>query len=326
LKRRSFLILGATLGVSLHAAAQQRSKMPLVGVMLAAPVTGPFAAALRRGLKEFGYVEGENIRLEFRSTEGRPERLADVAAEIVRLNPDVIVSGGGGPSAQAAMRATRVIPIVVPATADPVAEGLVQTLARPGGNVTGLSIISSEINAKRLQMLRDLLPRARRIGFLVDPEMGSVNQDAAVTGTQRAAQASGLQLEVLKASAPEQFAAVFQSAKKRGLEALIVSASSTYNVHRKRLVELAAENRLIAIWEHRQFVLAGGLLSYGPDIAELYRSAARYVHQILMGAKPGDLPVEQATKLELVINLQTAKTLGLRIPGPVLVRADQVIQ
>jgi len=292
--------------------------------MLAAPVNSPFAAAFRQGLEGLGYVEGQNIRLEFRSTEGRPERLSDVAAEIVRLKPDVIVSGGGGVAAKAAMKLTRVIPIVVPATGDPVAEGLVQSLARPGGNVTGFSIISSEINAKRLQVLNELLPKARRVGFLADPGMERV--DESVAGTQRAARAFGLQLEILTASGPEEFAAAFQAARKGGLDALVVSASSTYSAHRKRLVGLAAENRVVTIWEGRQFVLDGGLLSYGPDIADLYRSAARYVHRILNGANPADLPVEQATKLELVINMRTAKALGLKIPGPVLVRADQLIQ
>jgi putative ABC transport system substrate-binding protein len=220
------------------------------------------------------------------------------------------------------MKLTRTIPIVVPAAADPVAEGLVQSLARPGGNVTGLSIISSDINAKRLQVLKELLPKARRVGLLVDP----VNPDAAVIATQGAAKAFGLQLEVLIASAPEKLANVFQTAKKSGLEALIVAASPTYNFHRRLLVELAAENRLIAIWEHRQFVLAGGLMSYGPDIADLYRSAARYVHQILKGAKPGDLPVEQATKLEMVINLKTAKAQRVVIPGTLMVRADELME
>jgi len=326
MRRRSFLSGVAALAASHYASAQQPSTVPLVGVILASPVNSPFAAAFRQGLKDLGYVEGKNIRLELRSTDGRPERFSELAVQIVHLKPDVIVAGGGGPSAQAVMKLTRVIPIVFPASADPVAEGLVQSLARPGGNVTGLSIISSEINAKRLEVLKQLLPKARNVGLLVDPRMGARNEEAAAVGTQRAARTLGLQLEVLRAKAPEEFAAVFRSAKKSGLDALVVAASSTYNVHRQRLVELAAENRLAAVWEHRQFVLAGGLLSYGPDIADLYRSAARYVHQILKGAKPGDLAVEQATKLELVINMKTANALGLAIPGAVLARADQIIE
>ncbi len=294
--------------------------------MLASPVAGPFAAAFRQGLKDLGYVEGQNIRLEFRSTEGRPERLADVAAEIVRLRPDVIVAGGGGPSAQAVMKLTAVIPIVIPATADPVRERLAQSLARPGGNVTGLSIVSAEINAKRMQVLKDLLPKVRRVGMLADPKMGATNEEAAVIATQRAARTYGLQVQVFQAGTPEEFEGAFRAAKKAGVEALIVTPSSTYSVHRERLVDLAAEHRLVAVWEHRQFVLSGGLLSYGPDIADLYRSAARYVDKILRGAKPGELPFEQATKLELLVNVKAAKALGLAIPAALLVRADQLIQ
>ena len=312
--------------MSLHAAAQQPSKVPLIGVILASPVGGPFAAAFRQGLKDLGYVEGQGIRLEFRSTEGRPERLPDIAAEIVRLKPDVIVAGGGGPSAHAVMKLTTVIPIVIPATADPVRERLAQSLARPGGNVTGLSIVSAEINAKRMQVLKDLLPKVRHVGMLADPRMGATNEEAAVVATQRAARAYGLQVQVFQAGAPEEFEGIFQAAKKAGVEALIVTPSSTYSVHRKRLADLAAQHRLVAVWEHRQFVLSGGLLSYGPDIADLYRSAARYVDKILKGANPGDLPFEQATKLELVINAKAAKALGLAIPAALLVRADQVIQ
>lgn len=300
--------------------------MPRIGLMLAAPIEGPFAQAFRQGLRELGYVEGKNIHVEYRSAEGRPDRFAAMAAEMVRLQVDVIVAGGGGPSARAAMQATRTTPIVFPAAADPVLEGLVQSLARPGGNATGLSIISSEINAKRMQVLKELLPNLRRVGFLADPKMGGMVEDAAITATQRAALALSLQLEVIRASSPEEFARAFDSARNARAEALIVSASSTFNAHRRQLIELAAKQRLVTLWEHRQFPLAGGLLSYGPDIADLYRSAARFVDRILKGAKPADLPVEQATKLELVVNLNAAKALGLKIPPPLLVRADQVIE
>lgn len=325
MNRRLFLASAAALAAPRVVRGQQQ-KIPLIGVMLASAVDGPFARALRQGLSELGYVEGRNIRLEFRTTGGRPERFSHIAQEIVRLKPDVIVSGGGGPAARAAMAATRVIPIVVPATADPVFEGLVKSLARPGGNVTGLSILSEQINAKRLQVLKELLPKATRAGLLADPKMGSMNADAAVKATQRAAETFGIRLEVLRAGAPEEFAAAFGAAKASAVDALIVAPSSTYNVHRKALIELAAQHRLIVIWEHRQFAMSGGLLSYGPDIAELYRSAARYVHEILKGAKPADLPVQQATKFELVVNMKTAKTLGLAVPTALLLRADEVIQ
>jgi putative tryptophan/tyrosine transport system substrate-binding protein len=294
--------------------------------MLAAPIAGPFAAAFRDGLKELGYIEGRTIRLEFRTTDGRPERLPGIAAEIVGLKPDVILAGGGGPSVRAAKKLTSTIPIVVPATANPVAEGFVQSLARPGGNVTGLSIVSEEINAKRIQLLKELLPNVRSVAFLADPQMGSMNADAAILATEHAAQTFGLELRVFRASAPEQFDGVFESIRNRAIEAVIVGASSTYNVHRKRLVGLAAKQRIPVMWEHRQFATAGGLLSYGPDIAELYRGAARYVDRILKGAKVAELPVEQATKFELVLNIATAKAQGIDIPPTVLARANQVIQ
>lgn len=308
-----------------HVAYGQQQKIPLIGVMLASAVDGPFARALRQGLSELGYREGKNIRLEFRTTDGRPERFSQIAEELVRLKPDVIVSGGGGPAARAAMAATRVIPIVVPATADPVREGLVKTLARPGGNVTGLSILSEQINAKRVQVLTELLPKARRAGLLADPKMGSMNTAATVKSMQQVAQTFGMHLEVLTVSVPEEFAAAFHAVKASAVDALIVAPSSTYSAHRKALIDLAAEHRLVVIWEHRQFPMAGGLMSYGPDIADLYRSAARYVHEILRGARPADLPVQQATKFELVVNMKTAKTLGLTIPTPLLLRADEVI-
>jgi putative tryptophan/tyrosine transport system substrate-binding protein len=326
MRRRDFLFGGlATLGTARLVAAQER-RMPRIGLMLAAPIEGPFAQAFRQGLRELGYVEGKNIHVEYRSAEGSPDRFASIAAELVRLQMDLIVAGGGGASARAAMQATRSIPIVFPAAADPVLEGLVQTLARPGGNATGLSIISSEINAKRLQVLKELLPKLGRVGFLTDPKMGGIVEESAITATRSAALALSLQLEVIRASSPEEFAPAFDSARKARTEALIVSASSTFNAHRRPLVELAERQRLVTLWEHRQFPLAGGLLSYGPDIADLYRSAARFVDRVLKGAKPGDLPVEQATKLELVINLKAAKALGLKIPPRVLVRADQVIE
>jgi len=327
MQRRSFVLGGlATLCAARLAAGQERRKTARIGVMLAGPIEGPFTQAFRQGLRELGYVEGQNIHIEYRSADGSPDRFPSIAAELVRLPVDLIVSGGGGGSARAAMQATRTIPIVFPAAADPVLEGVVETLARPGGNVTGLSIISSEINAKRMQVLKELLPNVRRLALLADPKMGSKAEGAAITATQGAARQLGLQLEVLRVSSPAEFAGAFDAARRARVEALIVSASSTYNAHRLQLVELAARHRLVTVWEHRQFPLAGGLLSYGPDIADLYRSAARFVDRILKGAKPADLPVEQATKLELVINLKTAHALGIASPAPLLVRADLVLQ
>jgi putative tryptophan/tyrosine transport system substrate-binding protein len=324
MRRRSFLTGVAALTMVHCARASAQSKMPLVGVMLATPVAGPFAAAFRQGLKDLGYADGKNIRLELRSAEGRPERFAQMAAELVRLKPDVIVAGGGAPGIQAARRATNTIPIVFPAGGDPVTEGYVQSLARPGGNITGLSILESEINIKRVQVLRELMPKVQRIALLIDPLGGVAAQQ--IGTVQRAASELGLELQVLTGTTPDAFEAGLQSVRRERAEALIVAASSTFSAHRKRLIDLVAREKIITVWEHREFPLSGGLLSYGPDIADLYRTAARYVDRILRGAKAGDLPVEQASKLELVINLPTAKALGLTIPGPLLVRADQVIQ
>jgi len=327
MRRRLFVLGGlATFGAARLTAAQERRKAPRIGVMLAVPIEGPFTQAFRQGLRELGYLEGQNIHVEYRSAEGSPDRFASIAAEMVRLQVDLIVAGGGGGSARAAMQATRTIPIVFPAAADPVLEGLVQSLPHPGGNVTGLSIISSDINAKRLQVLKELLPKLQRVALLADPKMGSKVEEAAIAASQAAARALGLQLEVLRASSPDGFAGAFDSARNARAEALIVAASSTFNAHRSQLLELATRHRMVTVWEHRQFPLAGGLLSYGPDIADLYRSAARFVDKILKGAKPADLPVEQATKLELVINLKTAKALGIAIPPTLLVRADLVIE
>jgi putative ABC transport system substrate-binding protein len=324
ISRRAFIGEAlAAVAAPLAAHAQQAGKVPRIGVMSSGSAASPdLADALRRGLAEFGWVEGQNILIEWRYAEGRPERYPALIAELVRLRVDLIVAGGGTPGAQAAKRATSTIPIVLPAVGDPVATGLVSSLARPGGNVTGLSMLNTEISAKRVELLREVLPKIERVAVLSDPAAHTPDLNA----TQAAAPSLRLRLQVLSVGRPEEFGGVIEAARKADAEALIVLASPVFNTYRRRLIDLVAQNRLIAVYEHRAFPDAGGLMSYGPNLEDMNRRAAKYVDKILKGAKPADLPVEQPTVFELVINMKTAKTLGLTIPASVLVRADRVIE
>lgn len=323
---RRRLVLGglATLATARIAVAQPSGKIPKIGVMLAQPVPNALQQAFRAGLREHGYIEGRDIQVEYRSVEGKFERYPALAEELVRQRVDVIVAGGGSPAIRAATRATRTIPIVFPASTDPVAEGFVQSLSRPGTNATGLSILESDINPKRLQLLNELLPKLERVALLVNPAVPMADQQ--VKAVEGAARAMKAETHVVRAGRPEELEGAIRAAKSARSEALIVVASSLFAAHRVRLIALVDEHRLPTVWEHRQFTQAGGLVSYGADIADMYRASARYVDRILKGAKPGDLPVEQATKLELVINLRAAKTQGIAVPQRLLVRADQVIE
>jgi len=324
MRRRSFLAGVAALAAMRHAGAQPRSGVPRVGAMFAQRIPNAFYEAFRRGLLELGYIEGKNIQVDYRSAEGDLARYPAIAAELVRLKPDVIVSGGGAPATRAAHGATRTIPIVFPVATDPVAEGWIKTLARPGGNLTGLSILESEMNPKRLQLLKEIAPSVLRVAVLIHANVPLT--DTLVRAMERAAAGLEVKLQFFKVDRLEELEPAIRSARQAHAEALIVSASSLFAAHRVRLIALAAEQNLLAVWEHRQFTQAGGLVSYGADIADMYRSAARYVDRILKGHRPGDLPVEQANKLELVINLRTAKAMGIVIPARLLVRADQVIE
>jgi ABC-type uncharacterized transport system substrate-binding protein len=322
--RRTWLVgsLGL-LAVPLAAGAQQAGKVPRIGVMAAGAASRPdFADALRRGLAELGWVEGQTILIEWRYAEGRSERYPALIAELIRLKVDLIVAGGGTPGAQAAKHATSTIPIVTPVVGDPVASGLVSSLARPGGNVTGLSMLNTEISTKRVELLREVLPKIERVAVLHDPAADTPD----VGATQAAARSLGLRLQVLTVGRPEEFLGAFEAARNAGAEALIVLASPVFNTYRRRLVDLAAQSRLIAVYEHQEFPYSGGLMSYGPNLVDMNRRAAKYIDKILKGAKPADLPVEQPTVFELVINMKTAKTLGLTIPPSVLARTDRVIQ
>ena len=322
-KRRTF-VLGVALASLTTRVAAQPQKMFRVGMMLAQPAPSPLTNAFVDALRGYGYVEGKTLHIEYRSVEGKFERFPQVAAELVRLGVDVIVAGGTA-ATRAAKAATRTIPIVFPAVTDPIAEGFVHSLARPGSNATGLSLVESEINAKRIQVLKELLPRVKRVALLVNSkEMATVEQQ--VRATEDAARAQGVELLVLRAGTIEEIRQAFSAAKSGRAEAFIAHASAYFATHRKVLVDLAAQYNMAALWQHRQFTEIGGLLSYGPDFAQLYREAARYVHRIRNGANPAELPVEQATKFELVINERTAAAQKLRLPTGLLMRADQVLR
>jgi len=276
----------------------------------------------QQGLRDLGYVEGKNIVLEYRFMAGQPERLPALAAELVRLPVDVLVTPGSG--APAAKQATATIPIVFPVFADPVGEGLVASLARPGGNVTGLSVMAQYLAAKRLELLTDVVPGLRRIALLWHPDRpGHARQ---VQEIHAAAAQGGLHLEVLEVHSPQEFDRAFRTMGEQGVGAAIIQDEALFYDERTRLATLAAQSHIPAMYGHRGYVDAGGLLSYGPNFTALFRRAATFVEKILKGAKPGDLPVEQPTTFALVINLKTAKALGLTMPPLLLFRADEVIQ
>jgi ABC-type uncharacterized transport system substrate-binding protein len=311
----------------LAAEAQQASKVPRIGYLAANLAASPhLTEAFLQGLRDLGYVEGRNVALEYRSAEGKLERLPALAAELVALAVDVILVGGT-PHALAAKQATKTIPIVFAAVADPVESGLVTSLARPGGNVTGLSNLNTELVGKCLEQLKQAVPRVSRVAVLWHPgALGERAERDMLKGAEVAARTLGVRLQFVVARGPADFDRAFSDMTKARADALTVLTSTILLGERRRLADLAAKSRLPAVYPWREGVDAGGLMSYGPDFADLFRRAATYVDKILKGAKPGDLPVEQPTKFELVINLKTAKALGLTIPQSLLVRADEIIQ
>lgn len=306
--------------------AQQPARVPRIGFLHPDPIMSARLHrldAFRQGLRELGYVEGQTIALEVRSAEGKRERLPALAAELVRLSVDVIVTATV-PGIQAAQQATKTIPIVMAVVADPVATGFVASLARPGGNISGLSMMAPEVVGKRLELLKEAIPRVSRVGVLWNP----ANPAAALSlsETEAAARALGVRLQLLEVRSPEELDGAFGAAARDRAGALIVLPDPMFLTHRTRIADLAAKSRLPAIYYARDYVEAGGLMAYGANLADLYRRAAYFVDRILKGAKPAELPVEQPTKFELVINLKTARALGLAIPQSVLMRTDQVIQ
>ena len=324
--RRTFIasMIGAALSAPLAAQAQQVGKVPRIGFLFyGSPGSSPELDALRQGLRELGYIEGQNIAIEYRFASGRVERLPELAAELVRLKVDVIVTPTT-PASQAAKQATGTIPIVFAGVADAVGAGLITNFARPGGNVTGLASISAELGGKRLELLKQVAPKASRVAVLYNPADRS--NVLMLKDMQESAPALGLTLQPLEVRGPGELEDAFVAMTRARAHALFGVAGILTFEHRRALVDLAAKNRIPAMWGHRQFVDAGGLMSYAVNYYDQVRGAATYVDKILKGAKPGDLPVEQPTKFELVVNLKTAKALGLTIPRSVLLRADEVIQ
>jgi putative ABC transport system substrate-binding protein len=304
--------------------AQQAKKIPRIGYLSAtSPSAEPARTdAFRQGLRELGYIEGQNIVIEWRSAEGKLERLPDLAAELVRLKVDVIFVRSTA-AVQTAKNATTTVP-VVSVSGDPVGLGLVASLARPGGNVTGLANLTPELAGKRLELLKEVIPRVSRVAVLWYPDTPSAA--LRVRETEAAASSLGIKLQLVEVREVNDFELAFSAMKKDRAGALVPLRGTLIVNQLKRIAELAAENRLPAMYDDREFTEAGGLMSYGTMLADLDRRAANYVDKILKGAKPADLPVEQPTKFELVINLKTAKQIGLTIPPNVLARADRVIR
>jgi putative ABC transport system substrate-binding protein len=326
--RRAFLgtLAGGLLGVS-HAAEAQQGTVRTVGFFGPPPSAGGLVQAFQQGLRDLGYIEGQNIKIEYRYTDqalrGHPDLFPRYAAELVRLKPEVIVVSVTE-AALAVKQATSTIPIVTVSVPDPVAAGLVASLARPGGNVTGLSRESRDLIGKNLQLLKDTLPDITRVGVLANP--ADPLKPGMVADAEKAARSLGVQLKVVEASAPTALEGAFSAMHTDKVGAMLVVGGAGFYLSRTHIADLALRNRLPSVFQNREFVEAGGLLSYAPSTTANYRRAAFFVDKILKGAKPADLPVEQPTKFELVINLKTAKALGLTIPQSLLQRADQVIE
>ncbi|MBI3635127.1 MAG: ABC transporter substrate-binding protein [Candidatus Rokubacteria bacterium] len=330
LARRRFTValttaLAAAVGLfatPVAASAQGATKIPRVGVLRLGSPADTLIDAFREGLRELGYVEGRNVIVEYRWAEGREERLPELAADLVRMKMDVLVVAGNGPLL-AATRATKTIPIVMPVVTDPVALGIVKSLARPGTNVTGLTSMQHEIAGKWIGLLKEAFPKIARVGLLSDPSADNGQVKSAETN----ARAAGIRTQVLTIRTPGDVRLAFQQAEKERLEALITMGSPLLYAQRATIVELAARHRLPVLYHHREFVVeAGGLMSYGTDFADLFRRSAVYVDKILKGARPADLPIQQPSKFELVVNLKTAKALGLTLPHSFLLLANEVIQ
>jgi putative ABC transport system substrate-binding protein len=324
--RRAFVTaLGALLVAPLGAEAQQARKSARIGV-LAAGVPNMYTVryeAFRQGLRELGYVEGQTIAIEYRYAEGKFERLPDLAAELVRLNVAVILASSA-PETGAAKRATTSIPIVFGLHGDPVGTGHVASLAKPGGNITGMATMAPELSGKRLALLKEAFPRIARVAVLWNATNPAKVEDW--RETQGAAQALGLTLQSREVRGPDDFPSAFAAMTTQRPDAVLTLDDPLLLNSRTSIVAFAAKQRLPVIYPQRDYAEAGGLMSYGPSISDMFRRASTYVDKILKGAKPGDLPIEQPTKFELVINLKTAKALGLTIPPSLLARADQIIE
>jgi putative tryptophan/tyrosine transport system substrate-binding protein len=332
MRRREFInfvggVAAASSVSSPFAARAQQPAMPVIGFL---DFRSPDAfvdrlRGFRQGLKDTGYVEGENVAVEYRWAENRLDRLPELAADLVRRRVAVITASGGFAVASSAKAASSTIPIVFIVSDDPVRLGLVASLARPGGNLTGVNFVTTELVAKRLELLRELVPAATRIAVLVNPA-DAANTEPTLRDVEAAARTIGLEIQVVRASTSREVDAAFATIARERLEAVFVGNAPFLNVRRVQLVQLAARHVIPAAYPGREYVEIGGLMSYGSNIADAYRQAGTYCGRILKGAKPADLPVEQSSKLELVINAQTARMLDLAVPPMLLARADEVIE
>jgi putative tryptophan/tyrosine transport system substrate-binding protein len=327
MKRRQFItLLGGAAAAWPLVARPQQTAMPVIGFLRSTSIerSPHLVAAFLQGLKETGYFEGQNVAIEYRSAEGQYDRLTALAADLVQRRVDTIVATGGSEPARAAKAATSTIPIVFTAGPDPVRDGLVASLNQPGGNLTGISLLSYEIGSKRVGLLRELIPNATTIAVLLNPKSPDVGEY--LRDVQRAASSLGQQIQVLNAGNEEEIDSAFAAVARERPDALLQNPDPFLNSRREQIVTLANYHRIPALYVFREFAEAGGLASYGPSHTEPYRLAGIYTGRILKGAKPSDLPVIQSTKFELVINLRTARRIGLEIPPTLVARADEVIE
>jgi putative ABC transport system substrate-binding protein len=318
--------MGCGLAAWPHAARAQHPAMPLIGYLSSrSPADATtLLVAFQKGLGEAGYVEGQNLAIEYRWAEGQYDRLPALAADLVRLGVAVLVTTGGEPSALAAKAATSAIPIVFTAGGDPVKIGLVQSLNRPGGNATGVSVLTTAPESKRLGLLHELVPGAKAVGVLIDPNYQEA--EAQARELREAAATIGQPILIAYAKSDAELELAFGTLVREGADALLVGADPFFDTRRDRIVAFAAERRLPAVYQFKEYVVGGGLMSYGVDLPAGYRQVGNYAGQILKGAKPADLPIVQSIRFEFVINLKTAKALGLEVPAMLLARADEVIE
>ena len=323
MRRRDFvLLLGCAMCGRPAAVRAQQKPMPVIGY-LSSTSPGPYVAMYRQALSEMGYAEGQNLAIEYRWAQGRPDRLPALAADLVDRKVDLIAAVGGIVSARRRNESST-IPIVFLIGTDPVADGLVISFAQPGGNLTGVTVLIEALYAKRLELLSELVPQARVIAPLVNPN--GINPEGVIREVQEAARARRLQLHIWKANSEAEIDAAFASLARQHADALLVSSNPFFDINRDQLLALAMHHAVPAIYAWREFATSGGLISYGASLADVYRQLAIYTGKILKGAKPADLPVQQPTKFDLVIDLNTAKTLGLTVPQSILTRADEVIE
>jgi putative ABC transport system substrate-binding protein len=325
LHRFPVIIFSVLILVSVHLAqAQQRQKIPRIGFLRGPEYPSVYLETFRHGLRELGYVEGQNIIVEYRDAQSREDRYFDLAGELVRLNVDLIVVGGGAGTVRPVVKATRLIPIVMTNVSDPVGAGFITSFAQPGGNVTGLSSVSHDLTGKRLELLKESFPKVSRVGVLYDITNQTKRNE--FKDTADVAQSLRVAIQSLEVQSLNDFETALKAAGQKRSGALLVLPNGLTNTNRKKIAELAIKSRLPSMWAESQLLDGGGLMSYGPDYADLWHRAATYVDKILKGAKPAELPVERPMKFELVISLKTAKEIGVSIPPNVLVRADKVIK